>query len=491
MKQIIFTLLALLTTFCFIRAEEVFDFSGSLPPGWKTTVDPKGYETTELARGTQLDASNTLTFPEVQNVSKVTINGSTNIDNYTIEVRIGEVSFGTKTLQQGNYQTWEFAGQTTTGQLQIIITKKTKKSVWIKKVTIDGTYDKSLTPEDNPFEGLEEEYEYEEPTIVVSHKSEGSKIKFAFIDNNIRVTCISGTKTEDYFGPLAGQGITFAATKPMKAIVVDGFVRKGFSAETSDGKLAYKSSMAMDLEEEQILAVTDINSKTLTLTCAKQLRCNKVYVYFDANPEIDIEVVEDIYSYADETQEQSAIDITFTSLEAEDLTESVGYPCTSLYFSNDEYDLDAWVFASSLGEPTILPLGTYPIAQQPEGSYTPNTVMASPGGVEDYDIQTYLITDFEYNESSANWSYNKVYYLVSGKLTVTEQDESVRMNVQAVTYNGSTVNATYVLPSVEPIDAVDNTAIGRQATKRLSNGRIIIERYGLLYNIDGQQIVRD
>lgn len=490
MKRIILTLFALLTTFCLIRAEERFDFSNWLPKGWTSTVKPQGCE--NPGRGTQFASSATLSFPEVKDVKQVAIIYSCNAEvdgQNSLEVQVGGTSFGIKQLPKKTTDAeLVFAiDEAKTGKLDIIITR-TKKSVYIKTVTIDGTYDKSLIPADDPYEGLEEEYTYAEPTTVASHDTLGSKIPFAFIDNNVRVSCIYGTKTQHYFGPMAGQDITFATTKPMKAIVVDGFVRKAFSAEASCGQLMYKSSSDGDLEDEQILAVTDINNTLLTIHCDAQLRCNVVYVYFDANPELDFEVEESEYSYNDETQEVTNMNITFTDLEVEDMTESLGYPCTSLYFSNDKYDLDMWVFTASVEE-TILPVAIYPIHQQPEGSYTPNTIMASPGGYESYDLPTYLITDFEHNEATDTWSYNKVYYLVSGSMEVLQIEGGVYMKIQATTYFGSTITAVYSNGKGDPNpEAVDNTIVVTRAAKRLHDGHLLIERNGALYGIGGQRL---
>lgn len=492
MKRLIFILFALLTTFCLTRAEESFDFSNWLPKGWTSTVKPQGCE--NPGRGTQFASSATLSFPEVKDVKQVAIIYSCNAEvdgQNSLEVQVGGTSFGIKQLPKKTTDAeLVFAiDEAKTGKLDIIITR-TKKSVYIKTVTIDGTYDKSLIPEDDPYEGLDNDYSYAEPTTVASHDTLGSKIPFAFIDNNVRVSCIYGTKTQTYFGPMAGQDITFATTKPMKAIVVDGFVRKAFSAEASCGNLMYKSSSAIDLEEEQILAVTDINNTLLTIHCDAQLRCNVVYVYFDANPELDFEEEESEYSYNDETPEVTNMDITFTDLEVEDMTESLGYPCTSLYFSSDEYDLDMWVFATTVDNGTIIPAGTYPIVEQPRNSYTENTVMASPGGYESYDIPTYLITDFEYNESTGSWSYNKVYYLVSGSMEVSQVEGGVSMRIQAQTYFGSTVKALYYNGQGEPPveEAVDQVSVSSPATKLLRDGQLIIRRDGRQYDILGAPV---
>lgn len=492
MKRIFLILTALISV-SLVWAEASFDFSESMPDGWtsSSSSQPKGYETTGDSRGTQFDGSTTLSFPAVENVREVTILYSSNTENdneNSIEVQVDGVSYGIKKLpKKTKNQELVFTHDTgKSGEMKIIITR-TKKSVWIKRVTIDGSYDPAIIPGEDPMEGLNMDYIYTEPTEVISTDSLGSKIEYSFIHNNVKVSCNYGTKTQTYFGPLAGQKITFITTRKMKAVVVDGFVRKGFSASSSSGTIAYKSSDAVDLEEEQILAVTDIDSTALSVKCDAQLRCYKVYVYFESNPDIDIQPEEETYSYDDETTEVTTMDITFTDVEAEDMTESLGYPFTDLYLSNDEYDIELWVFASTV-ESTILPPGIYPIQAQPEDSYTPNTVMASLGGYEDYDYPSYLITDFVHDEVNDIWTYNKVYYLVSGTLEViaAEEEDGVQMNIHATTYNGSTVNASY-MRNDEAGDAVENTTISVKAVKIMRDGHLLIQRNGVTYGIEGQR----
>lgn len=490
MKRTAFFLIAIVSTML-AWAEADFDFSESMPNGWtsSSSSQPRGYETTGDSRGSQFDGSTTLSFPAVENVKQVTILYSSNTENdneNSIEVQVARVSFGVKKLpKKTKNQELVFTHDAgASGEVTIIITR-TKKSVWIKRVTIDGSYDPSVVPGEDPMEGLDLDYVYTEPTEVVSTDSLGSKIEFLFIQNNVKVSCNLGTKTQTYFGPMAGQKLTFITTRKMKAVVVDGFVRKGFSASSSSGTIAYKSSDAVDLEEEQILVVTDIDSTALSVKCDAQLRCYKVSVYFEANPDIDIQPGGETYSYDDESTEVTTMDITFTDVESEDMTESLGYPFTDLYLSNDEYDMDLWVFASTV-EFTVLPPGIYPIQSQPEGSYIPNTVMASLGGYEDYDYPSYLITDFEYDDANNVWMYNKVYYLVSGTLEVIEVENGVQMNIHATSYNGSTVNAIYRMS--DDGDAVMNTSISCKAVKIMRDGRLLIQRNGILYGIDGQRL---
>ena len=486
MKKILLSLLALAASFSFALASTTYDFSASLPSGWTSNPAPNGFE--NPGRGAQFAATTTLTLPNVTDVAKVTIEGASNINNYTIEVLVGTTSFGTQTIPQGNDQTWEFNGTTSSGDLKIIITKATKKSVYIKTVTIDGEATQggdSTTV--TPVEGLDPNYEYAEPTIVTNTDSVGSNINYSFISNNIEVKATTGARTSTFFSVNAGQSITFTATQPMKAIVVNGYVKKDFEAEASAGELAYVDASEEEITAEQVLAVTDIDTTSLTISCVKQLRCYSVAVYFNENPEIDIEggEEEDDYSFEWEPTEIKTINVTFDSIEVTDMTENLGYACTGLYLMSEEYEMELSVFASTIDSVTILPIGTYAI----NDSYEANTIMASPGGYEEYDFPSYLITDFEQDQASGAWYYNTVYYLVSGTMEVAEIEGGAQLTIHATTHFGSTINATYIIGAVEPdIDAVESTSVLPQAAKHLHDGQLYIECNGQLFDITGRKL---
>ena len=478
--NLLFVLL-LLAIAASMRAEATFDFSTSLPKGWTATVMPYGYE----ERGAQFTGNTCLTLPGVSEVKQVTILCSANEDNVnSIEVKVGDVSLGKKQLPKGNNQTLTFESNTALeGELNILITR-TKKSVWIKTVTIDGQFDSSLISDEDLTEGLESDYVYAEPTKVVSVDSLGSKIPYTFICNNVKVIASMGGKTSQYFSANAQSEITFVTTRKMKALVVDGFLRKGFSAGSSAGKIVYKSTDAVDLEEEQVLAVTDIDTNVVTLTCDKQLRCYELRVYFEANPEIDIETAYGSFTYYYEPEETKEFNLRFDSLKYVDMTDNLGYACTSLLFTSGEAELNMAVFASTIDGETILPVGTYPI----NDSYTANTVQASPGGDEYMDYPSYLATDFELG-GNGNWLYNP-YYLVSGAMEVLEVEGSVYFAINATSYNGSTIKGEYMRAKGEPNvdDAVEQVTYTGKTSKVLRDGRLTIQRNGAVYTIDGVQL---
>lgn len=495
MKKTIILLLALVASISFAKAEASFDFTSSLPKGWTATVAPYGF----TERGAQFTSSSELTLANVSNVKEVTIACYTNSEkdnDNSITVYIGEVSFGTKQLARATDLTLTFsAAEVVSGDLKIVITKVNKKSVYIKTITIDGTYDAGDIEEEDPLEGLNTDYEYAEPTIIANTENTGSNQAYTFIQNNIKVTCTKGARYETYFSVNAGASLTFTATQPIKAIVVNGYVKKEFEAEASSGEIQYVDASEDEVTAEQVLAVTEVNSNILTITCEKQMQCKSVAIYFTSTPEIHIDDEDDYdYSFEWEPEEQVTMDVTFDSLAYVDETEFLEYPCTDikLFDRQNNYMLNLIVFVSTLGdesETTILPVGTYPINYvYLEGDDYANTVQASVGGYDDYDFPSYFLTDVTYDEYGYPYEYVP-YYLVSGTLEVIAVEGGGQFDVHATTYNGSTINGTYFFGEGEPNieDAVDHVTFDAKATKVLRNGQLLIERNGECYSVDGKR----
>ena len=335
---------------------------------------------------------------------------------------------------------------------------------------------------------LDPDYTYTDPTVVTNSEEIGSNLEnYSFICNNVLVEVTKGARYADYFGINAGYAVTFTTTQPMKALVVNGYVKQGFEADATAGEIAYADASDDAVTSEQVLAVTNINATTVTINCVKQMRCYSVSIYFEENPEVDIEPgeEEDVYSYEWEPTEATQLSITFDTLEYLDMSENLGYACSSLYFMSDEYEMELTVFAAGTGDDTFIAPGTYVI----DSTYAEGTVMASPGGDEYYDYPSYLITDFEYDSEYGQWVYNTAYYLVSGTLEVLAVEGGVKMNIHATSYYGTAINATYMHAEGEPSDkdAVDNTTIMPKTTKAIRNGMLLIERNGKTYTVIGNE----
>ncbi len=489
-------MLALVTSICFAKAEASFDFTSSLPNGWTATAAPYGFSD----RGAQFTSSAELTLANVSDVKEVTIacyTNSENDDDNSMSVHVGEVSFGTKQLARTTDLTLTFtSAEAVSGDLKIVITKVKKKSVYIKTVTIDGTYDDGGVEEEDPLEGLDANYEYTEPTIVTNTEATGSNQAYSFIQNNIKVNCTKGARYETYFSVNAGASLTFIATQPIKAIVVNGYVKKEFEAKASSGEIQYVDASESEVSAEQVLAVTEVNNNILTLTCEKQLQCRSVAIYFTSVPEIHIDEGEDEYDYSFEwePEEPVTMNLTFDSLAYIDETEFLEYPCTDLklFDRKNNYMLNLVVFVSTLedeSETTILPPGTYPINYTYlESDDYVNTVQASVGGYEDYDFPSYFLTDVIYDESGYPCEYVP-YYFVSGTFEVKAVEGGARFEVHATTYNGSAINGQCSFVNGKPVeDAVDNVMIVNEATKVLRNGHLLIRRNGMIYGVGGEVI---
>ena len=121
-----------------------------------------------------------------------------------------------------------------------------------------------------------------------------SGAKYSFEQDGITVSCTKGaiypadyewnTSKVDYFGCHANETITFTAESPIKGLVINGFVKKFFSASTNNGTISYLSPEEDDQAADPVIVITDIDANSVSITCAKQLRCFNAVVYFDENP---------------------------------------------------------------------------------------------------------------------------------------------------------------------------------------------------------------
>ena len=141
------------------------------------------------------------------------------------------------------------------------------------------------TEPDSP--SLNPDYVYAEPTSATVPSFTVQGAKYSFVSNNIQVSCSKGAITESYFSAHAGFAMTFTATKNIKGLVINGFVKKDFTATADHGKLSYLTP-GTDTEANPVIVITDVNSKSVTIDCVKQLRCYNVEVYFDENPEATV-----------------------------------------------------------------------------------------------------------------------------------------------------------------------------------------------------------
>lgn len=177
------------------------------------------------------------------------------------------------------------------------------------------------------------------------------------------------------------------------------------------------------------------------------------------------------FSYDYEPEEVSTFDVEMSTAEVEDYTAKFGV--VAMYFESADgsyfASMDLIISSEDLVEP-----GEYQINDSEEEG----TFFASPGGDDEYDYGCYFGVTFIDPEDGQKYYYP--YYLVSGNVTITEDG----IQVQAKSYNGSTVKFTYV----QPYDAVENTKLTDKLLKAIENGNVIIKSGNVIFDVNGQRI---
>lgn len=335
--------------------------------------------------------------------------------------------------------------------------------------------------------GLNEEYVYSEPTVVENHDSVGNNMAYSFIQNNIKVDCTKGARTNSYFSCNAGSSITFTATENIKGLVIDGYVKKGFEATATAGSIDYVDATDEEVTADPVLVIADINSKSITIDCDKQMRCYSVEFYFDANPTATIggggSGDEGDYNFDFEPTEPTALTINIA--DSIILTDAVSdYGIIDAYMWNDDYEVELYFNVAQADPTSIIPLGVYVINDSEEAG----TMTASPGGDDFYDYPSVIMGDWTYEEETEwteeGWYYNKAYYIETGIADVTMSGDVVTISVEATTHFGSTVALTCTY-KVETSTALEQVEAAVQPAKMMHRGQLMIRRGNHLFNAQG------
>ena len=177
------------------------------------------------------------------------------------------------------------------------------------------------------------------------------------------------------------------------------------------------------------------------------------------------------FSYDYEPEEVSTFDVEMSTSEVEDYTAEFGVVAMFFESADGSYfaSMELIISSEDLVEP-----GEYQINDSEEEG----TFFASPGGDDEYDYGCYFGVTFIDPEDGKEYYYP--YYLVSGNVTITEDG----LQVQAKSYNGSTVKFTYV----QPYDAVENTKLTDKLLKAIENGNVIIKSGNVIFDVNGQRI---
>lgn len=344
----------------------------------------------------------------------------------------------------------------------------------IKQITVNGggseTDPSDPTDPTDPTEPdtpstLDPNYKYDEPTKVGVPSQTVQGAEYTFIDNNILVSCTKGAVTESYFSAHAGFEMTFTATQNIKGLVINGFVKKDFEATVDHGKISYLTPAA-DTEADPVVVITDVDSKSVTISCVKQLRCYSVEVYFDANPSATVSG--GTSGGGDLTGEDK--ELTFDSADAVYESEF------SEWLEEDNYS----IFLYNQKDPDYLyfALDIYPTNDDLTGTYSYN----------DYTLGDYTYYSYGTGEYDAVW-------IIAGEVTISKTNGEVYTISGKITCdNGATYTISYtgVLPFYLDSDyyAGEGDDAGASDIIRDENGidAPSLDSNAPMYNLKGQRV---
>ena len=372
----------------------------------------------------RLYVQNTITIV-AEEITSVQLVFSSNADNGKTYASLssspaGLVSGGVST---GN-KDWKI--DTWSGKAEMVvftIGNESKGQRIIKQVVVNGE-PIVLDPEEQEVyidnTPLEEDFAYSEPTAVITPDKNFFKKEYAFIESNIRVSCSQGSilnnDTAIYFNCNAGHTLTLEASKPIKGLVINGAVRKLFTATADKGDITYLSpdaSYTEDYQEcEHALILKDVNAKTVSISCEKQIRCYSIYVYFDENPEATIDC--DSQSGEGETffLTYDAADLVYES----ELSQEEGVPNYTLFLYEEGTDYP------------FIALDLYPAAQDN---------LAGTYDMEDGSLGEY--SWYQYGEDgNVDFTWAK-----EGALAITVEGETYTVSGYITCEDNNTYNFTY------------------------------------------------
>ncbi|MBR1878477.1 MAG: hypothetical protein IJ814_05665 [Paludibacteraceae bacterium] len=260
---------------------------GQTAPAYKTVY---GTNTGEL----RLYALNTITLSAAQPITSVQLvcskTSASNKAYAALTASAGTLVSGGESTSNTDKKIDTWTGSAT----NLVFTLGASGQRALYQIIVNGEPIGQDEPTDQPAEPdtLDTEYIYAEPTAVIVPDTNFFKQAYTFIQNNIRVSCTQGSILNNdenyYFNCNAGESITFEASQPIKGLVINGAVRKEFSASTNRGTIEYLTPDALyegDYQEaDPALVIKDIDSTSVTISCEKQLRCYAVRFYFEANP---------------------------------------------------------------------------------------------------------------------------------------------------------------------------------------------------------------
>ena len=226
----------------------------------------------------------------MKNIQMVFAKASSDKQYAGLEVNMGTLTSGGVSENKTDWKVDVWTGNAT----DLVFTLTGKAQRQIQKIVIDGApvvIDPSQEPKMPTEEDLKADFTYPEPTVVHVPDTTIWKKEYAFIDNNILVHCTQGSiikatdTTQAYFNCNVDYELSFTATHPIKGVAIDGFVRKAFTATCDHGSITYLTDPDRDEEGTPALVIQNVDNKSVTLSCPKQLRCYELRVFFKENPE--------------------------------------------------------------------------------------------------------------------------------------------------------------------------------------------------------------
>lgn len=401
MKKI-FTVLAALAAFVLPAAAATFTFESE--SSISQTVDgisvviAKGSGSSAPAyysNGLRLYAGNTITVSGAD-ISRVdltfTMQGTKPYADLTASP--GTLVSGGNSTSDSDFKTDVWTGSAST----VTFTLGASGQRLIRNVVVNG--DGSDTPgtggdpvdpdePDTPGQ-LDPDFVYPEPTVLGVPSTTVQGAEYSFIQSNVLVSCTKGAVTAGYFSAHAGYDLTFTATKDIKGIVINGFVKKDFTATSSNGSISYLNP-SEDTEADPVVVIKDIDSKSVTISCVKQLRCYSVELYFDENPDAVI---------SGNSGSGEVVELTFDSAEAVYESEFVEL------FGEENYSV--FLFNAAAPDVPYFALDLYPETKDElSGSYSWN----------DYTLGDYTYYVYGYGDDDFTW-------MMDGEVTVSKSGDN-------------------------------------------------------------------
>ena len=298
-----------------------------------------------------------------------------------------------------------------------------------------------------------------------------SKAAYQFEQDGITVSCTQGaiypathewnTSGVDYFGCNAGQTITFSTDREIKGLVVNGWVKKFFSATPTSGTIEFLSPDLDDQAGDPVIVVRDIDAQSVSISCDKQLRCYNVVVYFDENPTDTIAgatpPAEGEVFFFDYNTSNAIYDPSYTT-------------ATRPY----NYYLYLW---DSENEDVYVGLDIYTAEKDNfEGMYS-----TDDGTMTGYSF-------YQFGEAYEDYSM-----AVEGAMVINAVDAGYSISGYITCENGNTYNfsfeGTVLLDEEEEgVEIVESQKSKVESQKTMQNGILLIERNGKKYDAAGRGV---